>query len=128
MADSRAKDVAKILALDEMLAEEQQSRNDQSASIVALQEALTARVARETAAADRARKAEADYSALRDQFRHLRIQLASAAREIDALQEADAQAGALKRAESFSRPVAAVQTDFISMILPLPNPVRAAGR
>jgi hypothetical protein len=48
-------------------------------------------VARETAAADRATKAEADYAALREQFRHLRMQLAAAARDLDARQEADAQ-------------------------------------
>lgn len=128
LAESRAKDIAKILALDEQLSEEQEARVQQAASITALQQALTARVARETAADERARRAEADYSNLRTQYRDLRLQLAAAAREIQSRDEAAAQAEAIRRAEAAALPSVSVQTEFISMIVPLPTPTRAAGR
>ena len=85
-------------------------------------------MARETAADERARRAEADYSNLRTQYRDLRLQLAAAAREIQSRDEAAAQAEAIRRAEAAALPSVSVQTEFISMIVPLPTPTRAAGR
>jgi len=58
---------------------------------------------------------------LRARYRELRLQLAAASREQERQQKLLTQASALRNAEAYARPTATVQTDFVSMILPLPR-------
>jgi len=52
----------------------------------------------------------------------VRLQLSRTSRESERLSEERAQSDALRRSAAAANPTAAVQTEWISMILPLPTP------
>ena len=116
LADSRSKDMQSILELDGQLAAEQQARAEQRELICALREALATRAATESAMSERARRAEGADAALRQEAREMRECAARAQRA-----EAEARRASTRRRGGADK---AVQTEWVSMILPLPMPKR----
>ena len=76
LSESRVEHVNSILALDENLAQEQQTRMEQERVVAELQAALTERTTKEAATDKRATEAETNLAALKRSYRELRLQVA----------------------------------------------------
>jgi len=122
LADSKSKHVQSMLALDEQLAQEQQLRVEQDQIVQTLQAALTDRATREASTSERARRAEESLEALKKSYREVRQQLGKALTSAEKARTDLRSAEAARRAIAGSHPCASVQTEWVSMILPLPTP------
>jgi len=122
LADSRSEHMQSILSLDESLANEQALREEAQQLVHSLQDALSERASREAATSERANRAEEALTDLKKAYREVRMQLA---RAVSASEKASSDlraAEAARRTAAGSKPNAAVQTEWVSMILPLPAP------
>jgi len=122
LVDSKSKHVQSMLSLDEQLAQEQQLRAESQQIVQTLQAALTDRATREASTSERARRAEEALEALKKSYREMRTQLGKALTQGEKAATELRNMEAARRAAASTLPCASVQTEWVSMILPLPAP------
>ena len=111
-----------ILALDEQLASEQLQRAQAEDLVQTLQVALTERAAREAEADSRARASEAELEGLKGAHGEVRAQLAKAVTQASSASDRLQNFEQHRAREASSNPSVGMQTEWVSMILPLPMP------
>ena len=122
LAASRSEHVHSILALDEQLASEQLQRAQAEDLVQTLQVALTERAAREAEADSRARASEAELEGLKGAHGEVRAQLAKAVTQASSASDRLQNFEQHRAREASSNPSVGMQTEWVSMILPLPMP------
>ena len=101
-----------IEELDERLAVEQATREEQAKLLATLQQTVTARTAKEAASTARAAEAEKALATLKQEVRVLRVSVRSANLK---------KVPAACQTERVDGPQMACQTDFLAIDMPLPR-------
>jgi len=111
LSDAQAKKVSYIEELDERLAVEQATREEQARLIAQLQATLSERTSREASSATRATESEKALATLKQEVRALRVAVRSTTMR---------KVVATTQTERVEGPAMGVQTDFVRLDMPLP--------